>query len=320
MMKMKFAYISLLLLILSINIHAQFKVVGYIRPRADMLADLKKVDLTKITHLNLAFINPDTSGNFKNMPELDEFIKIAHQSKVKVLLSCGGGSRLKYYHKLLQNENRDQLVKNFVAFMAQYNFDGIDVDLEGDDIDENYEKFVVSLKQSLPKQKLLTAALAFYTRNRISDLALQQFDFINMMAYDKTGPWRPENPGQHSPISYAKEHLDYWANERNVAKDRLIVGVPFYGYGFGSLPEKDRFYREMGWKDIVAKFPKSMNDDQIYLDGDAGEVFYNGKKTIKQKTELALKKGGGIMIWQLMHDTEDENSLLSVIDQVIKSK
>jgi chitinase len=70
MMKMKFAYISLLLLILSINIHAQFKVVGYIRPRADMLADLKKVDLTKITHLNLAFINPDTSGNFKNMMSL----------------------------------------------------------------------------------------------------------------------------------------------------------------------------------------------------------------------------------------------------------
>ncbi len=322
-MKMKSFYIFLLLLMIWIDVNAQFKVVGYIhiRPSADLITDLNKVDLKKITHLNVAFINPDTIGNFKSMPQLDELVKLAHQSKVKVLLSCGGGSRQKYYHKLLQNENRDQLVKNFMAFVARYNLDGIDVDLEGDDIDDNYEKFVVALKQLLsPNKKLLTAALAFYTRNRVSDVALQQFDFINMMAYDQTGPWRPENPGQHSPISYAKDHLEYWANDRGVSKDRLIVGVPFYGYGFGSLPEKDRFYREMGWKDIVAKFPKSMNDDQIYLDGNTGDVFYNGKKTIKQKTELALKKGGGIMIWQLLHDTEDENSLLKVIDDAIRKK
>ncbi|RZK65862.1 MAG: hypothetical protein EOO92_25875, partial [Pedobacter sp.] len=226
--------ISLLVLVFlgSINtLQAQFKVVGYIRPKADLMPDLEKVDLSKITHLNIAFINPDTSGVFKDMPFLKDVVAYAHKRKVKVLMSCGGGSRQKYYGKLLADGRRPALVKNFVEFVKKYKLDGIDVDLEGDDIDDNYEAFVTELRDGLGKKKLLTAALAFYTRKRITDVALQQLDFINAMAYDKTGHWRPNDPGQHSPMSYALDHLNYWSKERNIAKEKVIIGVPFYGYG-----------------------------------------------------------------------------------------
>lgn len=301
-------------------LYAQFKVVGYIRPKANLMDDLKKVDLKKITHLNIAFINPDTNGVFKEMSYLEEVVAYAQKQKVKVLMSCGGGSRQKYYGKLLTDARRPELVKNFVEFVKKYKLDGIDIDLEGDDIDDNYGSFVTELKKGLGKKKLLTAALAFYTRKRITDDALQQLDFINAMAYDKTGHWRPNDPGQHSPMSYALDHLNYWTKERKVAKEKVIIGVPFYGYGFGSLPQADRAFKEMSWAGIVAKFPDALNQDDVVLPNNGGNMYYNGITTMKEKTKLALKQAGGIMIWQLMHDTFDDKSLLKVIDDTIKEQ
>jgi chitinase len=315
-------WIAVIIFMCPICVNAQFKVVGYIRSQSNMLSDVKKVDLSKLTHLNIAFINPDTAGNFKEIPFLEEVVKYAHQNRVKVLMSCGGGSRQAYYAKLLKDDKRPQVVANFIAFVKKYKLDGIDIDIEGDDIDDNYEKFVVELKEPLVNQKkLLTAALAFYTRTKITDKALEQFDFINVMAYDKTGPWRPTNPGQHSPMSYTLDHLNYWTKERaasNVLKDKVILGVPFYGYGFGTLPMADKTYKEMSWANIIQRFPEAKNLDEVVLPNNGGIVYYNGMNTIKEKTKLALKNAGGIMIWQLMHDSFDEHSLLKVIDDTIK--
>jgi len=301
--------------------HAQFKVVGYIWSRTNMVQDLNKIDLTKITHLNIAFINPDPFGNFKDVPALDTVVKIAHQNNIKVLISCGGGSSHAYYAKLLTDKYRKRLVKGFIAFVDKYNVDGIDVDLEGNDIDANYEPFVVELRKPLTKRKkLLTSAVAWWTRARITDVALAQFDFINIMAYDKTGPWKPEVAGQHSPISYAEEHLMYWQNERGLKKENLNVGLPFYGYGFGELPGKDRAFRQISWQDVVNKYPDRMDYDEIILPDNGGTIYYNGKATIKEKTELAVKQGGGVMIWQLLYDSFDENSLLTLIDNTYKNQ
>ena len=316
----KAVFLSALACLFFLNVSAQFKIVGYVRPRANMVAEVKTLDLSRLTHLNVAFINPDTNGVFAEFPQLDTLVKLAHANKVKVLLSCGGGSRQKYYHKLLRKPHRTELVANFTKFIKKYNLDGIDVDLEGDDIDDNYEDFLIELRKSLGKKKLITAAVAFYTRKRISDEALKQMDFVNMMAYDKTGPWRANDFGQHSPMSYALDHLNYWSNERGVPKNKLIIGVPFYGYGFGEVPKKDRTLREMGWKDILTKFPEAIDNDEIVLPDNGGSIFYNGRKTIVEKTQLALKEAGGIMIWQLMHDTTDDNSLLKLIKETSITK
>lgn len=307
--------------VVSHSCFAQFKVIGYIWSRADMVEDLHKIDLDKITHLNIAFINPDPDGKFEDIPALDTVIRIAHQKKIKVLMSCGGGSRQKYYSTLLLDKHRKEVVKNFIAFVDKYNLDGIDVDLEGDDIDTNYEAFVVSLREPLEKRgKLLTSAVAWWTRGRISDKALSQFDFINIMAYDATGPWNLENPGQHSPLSYAQQHLAYWHNERGLKKENLILGLPFYGYGFGTLPDSDRSFRQMSWQTVQQNYPDGMDVDEIILPDNGGTVYYNGKKTIKEKTELAVREGGGVMIWQLLYDSFNENSLLELIDRTYKER
>lgn len=296
--------------------NAQFKVVGYIWSRSSMTTDLKKLDLSKITHLNIAFINPDTSGKIEEVPALDTVVRIAQQHGVKVLISCGGGSRQAYYSRLLTDAYRKHLVSNFIAFVDRYRLDGFDVDLEGDDIDQNYEAFILDLRQPLTeRKKLFTSAVAWWTRDRLSDLALAQFDFINIMAYDKTGPWNPDTAGQHSPLSYAQDHFDYWRKERHLSKDKLVLGLPFYGYGFGRLPESDRNYQQMSWNELQQRYPDKIYDDELIYPEHGGTFYYNGMKTIREKTQLAKDLGNGVMIWQLLYDSFNRNSLIDVIDR-----
>lgn len=305
---------------ISVQVQARFKVIGYIWSRGNMVADLQKVDLTKVTHLNIAFINPGPEGEFTDLPALDTVMAIAREHHVKVLMSCGGGRRHAYYARLLTEEHRSRLISNFIAYLDKYQLDGIDVDLEGDDIDSNYEAFIVGLRKPLSRRKkLLTAAVAWWTRDRMTDKALAQFDFINIMAYDKTGPWKPENPGQHSPMSYAQEHLAYWHKERGLKKKRLNLGLPFYGYGFGELPDADPLFRNITWQEVLEKYPGRKDFDEIVLPDNGGTLYYNGISTIRQKTELAVKEGGGVMIWQLLHDSFNEDSLLDLIDRTWKA-
>jgi len=299
------------------GLQAQFKVIGYLRVTGHMVDDLSKVDLSKVTHLNIAFINPDTNGVIHPVPGLDTVVSIAHQNNVKVLLSCGGGSRHAYFAKILAPPYRKLVIKNFLDFVDHYQLDGIDVDIEGEDIDTNYESFVLGLGKPLHKKgKLLTAAVAYYTRNRMTGKILKQYDFINMMAYDKTGPWRPSNPGQHAPMSYVLDHMLYWGKDRDLPAEKLVVGLPFYGYGFGASPDTG-LYRSMQYKDIVATFPGASKRDEVELPGDGGTLYYNGIASIKEKTAVAVRHGGGVMIWHLLADTTGNESLLNTIHETI---
>ena len=46
---------------------------------------------------------------------------------------------------------------------------------------------------------------------------------------------------------------------------------------------------------------------------------YNGLATIRQKTDLAITRAGGIMMWELSQDTFDPaTSLLFAIDSRVK--
>src|SRR5688500_11700485 len=138
-----------------------FKIVGYYSLRS-ALEGGKDAPLNRLTHVNLWFLNPDTLGNFtQDLSGLDRFIEKAHRKNVKVLFSIGGGSKHPQYHKLLQDEHRERFISNLMAVALKSNVDGIDVDLEGSDIDDNYEKFVVELASALRAQgKIITAAVA----------------------------------------------------------------------------------------------------------------------------------------------------------------
>ena len=288
-----------------------FKVVGYYSLRS-ALENPKDVPFKRLTHINLWFLNPDTLGNFtQDLSGLEPFIKKAHRKNVKVLFSIGGGSKQKQYHKLLQDEHRPALVGNLVDIALKYNVDGIDVDLEGSDIDDRYEDFVAELAKALRQhQKMITAAIAVYYKDQLSDRALEQYDFVNVMSYDRTGPWRPEKPGPHSLLEHAEDDLEYFGTVRNIPREKMTLGVPFYGYGYG--PELTSPAISMNYGEIVSTFPGAEHVDQWTRD-DGKIIYYNGIPTIRKKTELAAEKASGIMIWQIRGDAKGSKSLLRAI-------
>jgi GH18 family chitinase len=269
-----------------------------------------------VTHLDVAFVNPDAGGAVAMPGGLAEVVQTAHAKGVKVLVSMGGaGANASLYASLLGNAVRtDALVGTLVQATVDHDLDGVDVDIEGDVLDgksvnaAQYEAFVTKLGTALrAKSKLMTAALGGWFAGHVTKTAVQQFDFLNVMSYDAYGDWSA-SPGQHSSYQMALDDFAFWTGVKGLPADRVVVGVPFYGYGWGTYKQAWRY------ADLVARFPGAENQDQI--GSGANVIYYNGMATIRDKAVWAQKNAGGIMIWELTQDVAGPKSLLGVIGGV----
>ncbi|MFD2526028.1 glycosyl hydrolase family 18 protein [Flavihumibacter stibioxidans] len=289
------------------------RILGYLNGSKNWSLAFQSVDLDRITDLNLAFFNPDTNGIIPTDPQLAELIRQAHSKKVRVWMSIGGGSPPRHLAALMKAEQRKSFIEHLTAYAVQNGFDGVDVDLENDLINEEYAPFVFDLSAMLRSKGLqMTAALASWNSHKIQDSTLRLYDFINIMSYDKTGPWNPAKPGPHSPFSMAESDFRYFNSDRNIPASRLLIGVPFYGYGFGgSAPES------IAWRNLRLQYPDAIHSDSIIL-ADGGRIYYNGIPTIQRKLQFAKQSGAaGIMIWELRQDSRDQHSLLQSIHEAI---
>ena len=295
-------------------------VIAYVPNWVELKSFAPSIEYKKLTHINIAFANPtNDDGDLSLNTGDDILIRLAHQQKVKVLVSIGGGSaseskkQLKRYAQLLGKEKRQAFVAKIVGYITQHGYDGLDVDLEGPGIGPDYGNFIADLAKALHLDgKLLTAAVSQgYGGSKIPAAALQRLDFVNIMAYDGTGPWDPNSPGQHSSMQYAKDNVAYWI-DRGLPKSKAVLGVPFYGYGFGKAFRKGDY----SYAQIVAAYPGAENADQ------AGEtIWYNGIPTIKAKAKYVVDdRLAGVMIWSLDGDAPGAKSLLAAIDQILAVK
>lgn len=293
---------------------ASFKVVGYLSGRS--FARIDELELNRLTHLNLAFANPDKEGKlvFSRGLDIAPVVAKGHAAGLKVYVSLAGGGRpdTAVWKSVLLPENKSAFVRNIVDYVERNSLDGVDVDIEHNllpTIRETYNPFVAELKQALhAKGKGITAALgARGVHESVTAEAIDSYDFINVMVYDKTGIWRPEDIGQHSPYSYAEEAIVYWTGKWKLSPERIVLGVPFYGFDF-TPPARYIDYRE-----IIAGNPALAYQDAV------GMRYYNGIPMIVRKTELAKQKLGGVMIWELASDTAGDLSLLRALDQTVKA-
>jgi GH18 family chitinase len=121
-------------------------------------------------------------------------------------------------------------------------------------------------------------------------------DFVNLMAYDGGTP--------HSSYQYALDSIDYW-QARGLPPEKTVLGVPFY-----ARPNEAPYWR------IVDAFPEAAQVDEFDYYG--AQINYNGIPTMQAKTELALERASGIMIWALEHDAPGDLSLLTAIYQTVQ--
>lgn len=293
-----------------------FKVVGYLVGGNFKLID--EIQLDKLTHLNLAFANPNAEGEliFRRVEGIENVVEKAHAFGVKVHVSIAGGGirdeQKPAWKSVLEPANRAAFIEKIMAFVEKYNLDGVDVDIEGNlmpTIGTTYNPFVLELKKALHAEgKGITSALpGTFLHAGMEQEALEAYDFINIMVYDNTGPWRPDKPGPHSTYEFAERSLDFWLEEKKIPAQRLVLGMPFYGYDFDVIGAKH--YRQ-----IVADNPRDAYRDEI------AQLYYNGLPTIVRKTNLALEKVNGVMFWELAQDATNELSLLRAVDQIIKAR
>jgi spore germination protein YaaH len=292
-----------------------FKVVGYLSTGNFNQLDLLELD--KLTYLNLAFANPDAEGNLvaDGNADIKPVVQRGHDLNLKVFISLAGGGRpdTVIWKSLLLPENRSAFVKKILNYTEVNNLDGVDVDIEWNllpYLGDTYNPFVIELKEALHSRgKGITSALgATELHKAVGQEALEAYDFINVMVYDKTGVWRPNDIGPHSPYSYAQDAIRFWTQEKKIPADRITLGVPFYGFDF--TPPA----RYISYKKIIKE-----NTSYAYNDSVGRKYYYNGIPTMVKKTQLAKNELGGIMIWEIASDTVGDLSLLRALSQTLEA-
>lgn len=282
---------------------ARKKVVGY---STSWSGDAAAVPMAKLTHVNYAFVVPLPDGGVpavKNPEKLAALVAAARPAGTKVLIAVGGwnnGNDSAFETLSASPAARASFIANMLSLVKTHGLDGVDMDWEYPDPGASSESFRVLMRDLCAalhaQSKLCTAAVAATERHGsgIHGDVFGYVDFLNLMAYDGG------NGAAHSPMSYAASSLDYWLG-RGLPPEKAILGVPFYG-----RPAWEKYSA------ILARDKEAPSKDV------SNGVHYNGRETIKAKARLALERGGGVMIWELAHDTPDEaTSLLAVLAGVL---
>ncbi len=316
MLKGKYIFVTILLLLSGLLRSQSFKVIGYLAVYNFEYAE--QLEWKKLTHVNIAFANPDAQGFLKTQGyPIDNVVNQAHSNGVEVFISLAGGALYpewkSAWKKYMSPSYRSEFIHKIMDYVRKYELQGVDVDLEWNDVDNLYSPFVIELADSLHTSgRKITAALpGKYRYPLISDEALNVYDWINLMAYDFTGPWNPNLPGQHSSFGFAKSCITYWTVNQYLPKEKTVLGLPAYGYDFNNPSDVFAFY----YKSMIEKDPGYALLDQV------GLRYYNGLPTIIEKTQYALSTTSGVMIWELSQDALadlKEYSILNAVNSVVK--
>ncbi|MBW7886778.1 MAG: hypothetical protein H3C35_00280 [Bacteroidetes bacterium] len=276
-MKNRIFFLSIITALFFLNGYGQSKeIIGYFPSwkwkHSDALMSHEKVSFSKVTMLNYAFWYPLPSGEITGRDAQGDsialfhknrkpsIIELAHQHKVRVLLSLGGWEDSGNFPAVSSSDStRKKFAQSCADCIRTLGFDGIDIDWEFPGMAEhngtandkrNYTLLLQTLRdtlraleQTVQKKILLTAAFpagAGLLNNFEIDSLLPLLDMVNIMTYDFYGSWSPISG--HNSALYASSALDtvntidatvrYYRETLHVPSQKINIGVPFYGQSF----------------------------------------------------------------------------------------
>ena len=299
-------------------------------------------DPAVLTHINYAFAElymvDGVYHGFKPQGKLERFESIAALKKtapeLKICLSFThgvsnsdnkqGGS----FSALSKSEtNRKAFAEDCLAFLKQYNLDGIDLDWEfpglswsGADCDvscdtDNYVLLVKQLRETLGSD--YTISYAGYCTDKVSVTGGWRYvdikgmdpyvDYVNIMTYDLD-----EAPHHHSALKDSRAYKDCERAvnaylDKGVSPDKLVLGIPFYGrHSWSQSPTAISYkkilqlnrsqFRRNQWDD-VASCPYVATMNGAFYCG------YDNPRSIAIKGDWTRKKGMlGLMYWEYDQD------------------
>jgi chitinase len=200
----------------------------------------------------------------------------------------------------------------------------------------NYVYLLSRLRDRLPSPRFtLTSALPAgeWALRHINLAAAQNYlDFINLMAYDFSGPWveecghhaqlfSPSNP--HNEASKMSGHAAVtYAISQGVPSKKILLGIPVYGRSFiGAKYVGDKYTGSSGddgtydYRDLVNCGVPHHTDDEVGAafchHEQGGFVSFDNVQTVKMKATYAVQnKLGGLFYWHITSDARGSSSLI----------
>jgi chitinase len=319
------------------------------------------IDFTALTHIIHFSVIPnsdgtlDSSDNDVTFANSTDIVSRAHAAGKVVLICVGGAGSESDFQAATSNANLSAFISNLTNFMATRGYDGVDIDWEPLPASDagQYTNLVNGLRSALngfSQHKLLTAAAAAYppygdppTAEYTMFAALQnQFDQINIMTYDLSGPYEGWVTWFNSPIydggyrfpstgglvpSVDGAVSNFITNGLTAGK--LGIGIAFYGYVWaggtgtstGGVTQPRQSWTNaptMTAYDYSAIMTSFYQTNLYYWDTSAQAAYlsisnanpaddmfisYDDQRTCQAKVSYARNNAlGGVMIWSLGQD------------------
>lgn len=319
------------------------------------------IDFTALTHIIHFSVIPNTDGTLNSSANSitpansTDLLARAHAAGKPVLICVGGAGSESGFQAATSTANLPVFINSLTNFMASLGYDGVDLDWEPlTDADAGqFTNLVNGLRSALngfTGHKLMTVAVGAYPPYGNSPTAqyamfagLQtQFDQINIMTYDLSGPYAGWVTWFNSPIydggyrfpstgglvpSVDGAVSNFLAG--GVSPVKLGIGIAFYGdvwqggagtsTGGATQPRQSwtnpPTMNQSTYNTIMASYYQTSlyhwdsGAQAAYLSvtnaNPANDMFvsYDDQRTCQSKVSYARNHGlGGVMIWELTQD------------------
>ena len=229
-----------------------------------------------------------------------KFRDIKREHPVRIHLCFGGWGRSGGFPEMTGDASKRQaFIDALLQWCLDHDFDGVDYDWEFPANAEEHAAYSTLLLETAdafhPHGLRVTIALGH--TQVLSQAAYDAVDAIHLMTYDMGTRHATERAAQSAVRRLIRA---------GVPPEKIVLGVPFYGR------RMDNREAAMAYNNILNQFTPSPGEDE------AGGYYFNNIETMRRKTRFAQEEGlGGIMIWELSMDTNDETSLLAAINKEI---
>ena len=297
-------------------------ILGYFPSWSNL--DPALLNLGEYTHICHAFTFAEQGSPllFPSDTQTKTLIQAAHAKHIKVLLSLGGADSNKALSDLPPEALSDSLVKQ----VKEYQYDGIDVDWESPDSDDQSSKITVlvqMLRDKLP-DSILTMAIPSGSQWFQVEKLLPLVNWFNVMTYDFYGPWS-NIAGYNASMTDVKGSIADWQG-RGLTADKILLGIPDYGrrihaahFGdpapFGSYFNGEISYidvqkfEKQGWKKMFDK-----KEGAAYLVNPAKDelITYDSMESARLKGEYARSNSLlGYFLWEITSDFDGKTHALA---------
>ena len=126
-------------------------------------------------------------------------------------------------------------------------------------------------------------------RPHVDETAVRAADRIHLMAY------LPPADQRKARMAYLDKHVRYWLDVRRLPREKLFIGIGFYGRQAGA-PTAQR-PRNLAYRKLYDAFHPLPGHEE------AGGYWFNGVDTVTRQVEYAWKLGlGGVFAWECSQD------------------